>query len=162
MVPHYGRPPRAVHYMNLAREHARRSTCYRLAVGCLLANGKQIVSLGYNGPKSGEPHCTGKNCPGTHGCQRAVHAEDNAIRLATQSGDWSEGLDAFLTHSPCPNCLQLLMQFQVKRLFFETEFRTVDHLALLRQTNPVYQVTSSGYITNYFTKELVDPEALYD
>lgn len=73
-----------------------------------------------------------------------------------------DGLDAFLTHSPCDRCTPMLLSYGVTRIFFETEFRTVDHLEALRQTNPVYQVTSSGYVTDYFTKELVDPEGLYD
>jgi len=52
------RPPIEVTMMNVAYEMARRTTCLRRAVGCVLTNKhNHILSTGYNGVAKGEAHC---------------------------------------------------------------------------------------------------------
>lgn len=44
--------------MNLAKEAARRTTCIRRGVGCVLADERgRVLSIGYNGVAAGMPHC---------------------------------------------------------------------------------------------------------
>jgi len=88
--------------MELAAVTARRSTCLRRAVGCVLLNPRgHVLATGYNGVAVGLPHCNeamelvvrGKAeliyphaCPGAgalsgtnlDSCE-AVHAEQNAL-----------------------------------------------------------------------------------
>ena len=46
------------YFMDLALNVATRSTCDRAFVGCVLVNSdNRIVSTGYNGAISGNPHC---------------------------------------------------------------------------------------------------------
>ena len=58
------RPTREAWAMALAVETAKRATCLRRAVGCVLLSGRgHVLSTGYNGVASGQPHCneaTGK------------------------------------------------------------------------------------------------------
>lgn len=158
------RIPRAVHFMNLAAEHAKRSTCFRLNVGCLISHGKDIVALAHNGPPSGEPHCFGSECAGAAtGCTRAVHAEMNAIgsRNLMEYPSWS--LDIFITHSPCRQCTERMIQLTVfRRVFYQTEFRDPVGLNLLHSKDiGVYKITPAGYVTKFPTLELVDPAGFY-
>ena len=44
--------------MELAQVTAKRSTCLRRAVGCVLVNARgHVLSTGYNGVAAGVPHC---------------------------------------------------------------------------------------------------------
>lgn len=164
-MEHSNRPSRAVHLMNLAVEHAKRSTCFRLNVGCLVTSDKDIVALTYNGPPRGEPHCSGHACPGAMtGCNRSDHAEQNALRRITSP---AKALDMFITHSPCPKCAGLIQLTQASfkcrlRVFYQTEFREATPLDYLVSRNiEVYKITPAGYITKFPNNVLIDPASLY-
>ncbi len=149
--------------MNLAVEHAKRSACFRLNVGCLIASGKDIVGLTHNGPPRGEPHCTGHLCPGaTTSCVNSRHAEENGLEFLSYP---PRTLDLFVTHSPCKRCMTLILTKgggMVKRVFFQTEFRESGHLMeMVNQHIDVYKITPAGYITTFPHGILVDPETLY-
>ncbi len=45
-------------FMNMAFEVAKRSTCARIKVGCVLVKDKRVVSMGYNGSAPGAMHCS--------------------------------------------------------------------------------------------------------
>lgn len=52
------RPTRDQWAMSLVHETARRSTCCRRNVGCVILNGRgHVISTGYNGVAAGLPHC---------------------------------------------------------------------------------------------------------
>lgn len=52
------RPSKATTWLKVARIIAEQSTCLRRAVGCVLVNeGGHVLSTGWNGVASGEPHC---------------------------------------------------------------------------------------------------------
>lgn len=157
------RTPRAVHFMNLAVEHAKRSTCFRLNVGCLIAHNKDIIALTHNGPPRGSPHCAGAACEGaSSGCTRSTHAEINALdSLSEGMRMWS--FDVFVTHSPCVECIsQLDRAGCFRRVFFQTEFRDTSRLEwLASRDTEVYKITPSGYITKFPTLQLIDPASLY-
>ena len=72
-------------FMMMAEAAARRSTCRRLNVGAILTYQNNVVSIGYNGPPPGEPHCYGGDC-GVPMCTRSIHAEFNAIVRAADAG----------------------------------------------------------------------------
>ena len=77
------RPDWDLYFIRIAREVASRSTCPRAAVGAVITRNNGIIATGYNGAPELMPHCTDEGCVivDDH-CQRAVHAEINAIKLA--------------------------------------------------------------------------------
>jgi len=102
------------YFMQLAYVAAKRSTCARRQVGCVLTDvdGK-VLAIGYNGSPSGWPHCIDTPCPGAKYksgegldfCE-AIHAEQNAV---SQCKDLSEVFACHVTTSPCMNCAKLLV-----------------------------------------------------
>lgn len=129
--------------MELATVAAKRTTCIRRGVGCVLADSRgRVLSIGYNGVASGQPHCNepqdrssgslnslinltvGANngfpsaCKGHHlpagqdSCE-AVHAEQNALLQCRNP----QKIDtAYITLSPCKPCLKLLLNTSCKRI----------------------------------------------
>jgi dCMP deaminase len=52
------RPSRDEVYLNVAADIAKRSTCFRRSVGCVLTDQEGVIlSTGYNGVAAGRPHC---------------------------------------------------------------------------------------------------------
>lgn len=86
------RPDWDLYFIRIAMEVASRSTCPRAAVGAVIVRDNRILATGYNGAIADEPHCTDVGCimEGDH-CQRAVHAETNAITQAARHGVSLEG-----------------------------------------------------------------------
>lgn len=149
------RPTRPQIFMEIAHVIAKRSTCYRLNVGAVITSYDRIISCGYNGVPSGESHCSGNDCPGKNGCNITIHAEENAIEHLPR------GViphDLYVTHSPCPECISKIREVKIRRVFFSTPYRIIDHLDSLKNTlTQVYQITPAGYIVDWFTKDLVSP-----
>lgn len=108
---------------------AARSTCLRGHVGALVVVEHRIVSTGYNGSPSGAPHCLEVGClPVVNhmlttdelaleswGCQRAIHAELNAILWAARYGIKLEGGHMYCTYSPCKTCAEAIVQAGIKQ-----------------------------------------------
>lgn len=75
------------YFLQIAKVVASRSTCPRASVGAVIVRDNRILSTGYNGAASGEPHCTEVGCLVENGhCQRAIHAETNAVAQAAKYG----------------------------------------------------------------------------
>lgn len=144
-------------YMEIAHTAAKRATCLRLNVGAVLVKDRDLVSIGYNGPPSGEVHCSGHACEGwTSGCKRSIHAERNAmLRSKGQTG-----MDLYVTHSPCPVCYDALWSGgRVKRIFFGTPFRETDHLVNPLFDCEIYRILPSGHLIEWSSGRIVDVEA---
>ena len=153
------RTTRSSMFIEIARVVSRRATCQRLSVGAVLVKGRSIVSIGYNGAPAGSPHCSGNDCPGRFSCHETIHAEINALYHLP---DGVTGpLDLYVTDSPCAQCYQDIMQDnRIKRIFFETPYRQTTHLDTIPEgweAPEIYRITPSGYVTNWRTKELVEP-----
>lgn len=141
------RPSRDETWLNVAREIARRSTCLRRAVGCVLVDARgHVLSTGHNGVAAGRPHCnegvrhydgrdevTGEwlwkypnACAGAAApsgarlddCE-AVHAEANAL---LQCRDPFEIDVCYVTVSPCVPCAKLLLNTSCARVVFLEEY----------------------------------------
>jgi dCMP deaminase len=148
-------------FMEIAHTVAKRSTCMRLSVGCVLVSNKNIVAIGYNGPPEGEPHCTGRNCsaPG-QGCSRSVHAEINAFKKLEHRMLFDPleppPIDVYTTDSPCPHCFKLITepQWNVVNIYFTTLYRINSHL--MHPSINIYQITTSGYTIDHQSGELLE------
>lgn len=125
--------------MDIAKITARRTSCCRRAVGCVLTNSRgHLLSTGYNGVAAGMPHCneivvtnTGESttpysCPGAHspsgtnldGCH-ALHAEQNAL---LQCRDVYQIETAYVTTAPCMTCTKLLLNTSCKEIMYIDDY----------------------------------------
>lgn len=116
--------------IQLATYTAKRSTCRRRSVGCLLLNEKgHIIATGYNGTPMKFNHCVDSpQCPsafaesGTSldGCY-AVHAEQNALLQCKDVWDIDT---AYVTAAPCITCTKLLLNTSCNRIVFLEDYPT--------------------------------------
>lgn len=121
------RPSRDSTGLSLAAIWARRGTCARRQVGCVLFDkrGVQLAS-GYNGAAPQQPHCTDTPCkgiglPSGQGLElcEAIHAEQNAL---LQCADISQIETCYVTHSPCVHCVKMLLRSSTKRIVFTERY----------------------------------------
>ena len=117
------RPTRDEVYMEVCYSVAKRSTCRRRQVGCVLVDTRGLVlAVGYNGVATGRPHCIDTACPGAgypHGqgldkCE-ALHAEANAL---LQCANTQAIHTAYCTAFPCAHCLKLLSNTSCKKIVY--------------------------------------------
>lgn len=143
------RPTMNATLMDVARLMARRSTCTRAQVGCVVALDGRVLTTGYNGAPSGLPHCDhtcrclpsdahhvgvdGELCLENRsaGCTVAVHAEANAIAFAAKNGIALLGSTIYTTLSPCVPCAQLIINAGVRHFVCEALYRDQRGLELL-------------------------------
>jgi len=121
------RPTRDETGLALALVWAKRGTCARRRVGCVLfdADGYQLAA-GYNGPAADEPHCVDRPCPGAslpsgtglEACQ-ALHAEWNALQRCP---DVRLIHTCYVTSSPCVTCTKMLMNTGCHRIVFAERY----------------------------------------
>ena len=118
--------------IDLARHFARRATCPRASVGCVLVRGKHVIASGYNGAPAGLPHCTEHGCAMVDGhCTRAVHAEANAIAQAARYGNAIDGAWAYCTHTPCSTCAKLLLSAGIAGVIIAQDYGDGDGVRTL-------------------------------
>jgi len=144
-------------FMMMAEVAAMRSTCRRLAVGAVLVDkDHNFISMGYNGPPSGEPHCTGNDC-GNPFCTRSDHAEANAIERGNPDA-WHNlrSCTLYVTASPCEHCWEKIVNTKsIGRVVFKNEYRISGHLKGTSCGIQVEKITASGYVTDFITGRLV-------
>lgn len=142
-------------FMEIAKVVAKRSTCARLNVGAVITVNNRIVSIGYNGPKSGESHCSPEcaSAAAAAGCSRSIHAEINAMLFVPASERASPKV-MYVTDSPCQACCIRIADpmFNLEALYYANPFRET---SLLERIPKVYRITPSGYITDHHTSLLI-------
>jgi dCMP deaminase len=115
-------------YMQLATSLANRSTCKRLAVGCVISSEdyRQIYGVGYNGGASGlHDECTAEE--GKCGC---AHGEVNSAINCSAPRQVSKLV--FVTTAPCLMCSKILVNLGgVKKVYYNQDYRNNDGLKLL-------------------------------
>lgn len=99
------------YYLGIAKEVARRSTCFRRSIGAIIIRDDQIISTGYVGAprktKDSFEHggCLRDKLKIPHGQRyelcRSVHAEQNAIINAARAGVSLLGGDMYIFGSVC-------------------------------------------------------------
>ena len=130
------------YYLNIAKEVARRSTCFRRSIGAIIVRNDQIISTGYVGAprktKDSFQHgfCLRDKLNIPHGQRyelcRSVHAEQNAIINAARAGVSLLGGDMFIYGEdyktkkqinafPCFICKKMIINCGLKRVISSTE-----------------------------------------
>jgi len=108
----------------------------------VLVRDRRILTTGYNGSPHGVAHCTQAGCilVNDH-CQRATHAEANAVVQGALHGVNLSGSTAYCTHQPCVNCTKLFISAGVRRLVYAAPYEDRAAQALLREAG----VTAEAY-----------------
>lgn len=130
------------YYLGIAKEVARRSTCFRRSLGAIIIRDDQIISTGYTGAprktKSSFDHgfCLRNKLNIPHGQRyelcRSVHAEQNAIINAARAGVSLLGGDMYIYGSlyekgtpinafPCFICKKMIINSSLNRIICSTE-----------------------------------------
>ena len=126
------------YFMEITQLVAQRSTCDRAFVGCVLVNSDhRIVSTGYNGTASGNPHCidVGHRMRDGH-CIATIHAEMNALLYCAKEGIPAKGSICYVTHFPCLNCTKALIQAGISAIYYHEAYRVGDYaLEILERNN---------------------------
>jgi dCMP deaminase len=121
-------------FLEVAKLFSFRGTCNRGNVGAVLVKDNRIVSTGYTGSPAGKPHCTQAGCiidPDSGGCLRTLHAESNAIAQAAKIGISTSGCTVYTTVSPCLSCAKLMVQSDIKKLYYIKEYRDTSGIEYL-------------------------------
>ncbi|MCF6464608.1 deoxycytidylate deaminase [Clostridium sp. Cult2] len=130
------------YFMQIAEIVATRSTCDRAEVGCLIVNDdNRIVSTGYNGSISGNPHCddVGHTIRDGH-CIATIHAEMNALLYCAKEGIPVKECKVYVTHFPCLNCTKALIQAGIKKIYYKNSYRIDDYaIELLEKNNVTFE-----------------------
>lgn len=106
---------------------AKRSSCIKSKVGCVLVKDGRVISSGYNGTLPKFAHCAKpEDCPrwnvesGTHyeigDCQ---HAENNAILQAAKNGISTEGAELYVSKGCCRMCARNIISAGIRRVVYE-------------------------------------------
>lgn len=124
------RPSEEFVYLSIAGLWALRSTCSsKIAVGAVLVSPDgRVIASGYNGSPIGQPHCDDDGCitDELNHCVRAIHAEANAIIQCARHGVSCVGATAYVTHEPCNNCYNLMVQAGIVRIVYVIPYRGDD------------------------------------
>lgn len=110
-------------YISIAELIAKRSTCGRLNVGCVITREGRIIASGYNGPTKNSEHCNDSICNTEDTCKRSIHAEANAIAHAARFGISLQGTVIYCTHLPCLKCSELIVQSGITEVIYLDDFR---------------------------------------
>jgi dCMP deaminase len=121
------RPTKHEWFMEVARVTAKRSTCVRRNVGCVIVDKEgYILSTGYNGVPKNFIHCIDKACNGSKSKSgfnldacKALHAEQNAIARLKEPFN-AEVL--YVTTSPCIACTKLILATSIKTIIYDVEY----------------------------------------
>lgn len=114
------RPSWDVYFLGLAKSVSKRASCPRRSHGCVLVNpNKTIISCGYNGSAPGCKTCLEVGCSLLHNhCNRAEHAERNALYRAAMEGLSVVGSTAYITGEPCHQCLRALLCAGIQKIVY--------------------------------------------
>ena len=117
-------------FMKIALTVEERTACIFHKAGSVFVDDKhKIVSIGYNGPATGDLHCNEVGCAKVHGdpvtgeikrC-RGVHSEINAIM---NSGDPKRlyGSTLYISLFPCYDCMKALANVGIKKVIYFSEY----------------------------------------
>jgi dCMP deaminase len=122
-------------YMEMAETWARRSKANRSQVGAIIVRDRQIISDGYNGMPTGSSNevCEYYDGDILKTYPEVLHAESNALmKISRNGGNGASGASLYVTLSPCPECAKLIIQAQIKRVVYRTDYRLTEGIDLLR------------------------------
>jgi len=115
------RIPRHNYLMELAHITAKRGTCFKKQVGCVIAHDGVVISMGYNSSHPKTKHCDEVGClDDGHGhCKRCLHAEVAAVVNLVKNNTVLTGpIQAYVTLGPCSDCYKLLAAIGCDTIYY--------------------------------------------
>lgn len=111
--------------LELAHVWAKRGTCAKRKVGCVIVDKLgHVISSGYNGQPRGMTHCTEENpCPAFDNADLscvAIHAEINAL---IRCPDIEKAYAIYITTAPCDKCRLAIQNTVIEKIFYYDENR---------------------------------------
>lgn len=119
------RPTWEEYFKEIVISTAKRSSCNRLHVGCILVKDNRIISQGYNGFLTNHPHVS--VIIDDHEIS-TIHAEQNAIIDCAKRGVECNDAIAYITHFPCINCLKILVQAGIQKIYYINDYKNNNDL----------------------------------
>ena len=114
------RPSWDEYFKEIVQVTAKRSSCKRLNVGCVLVKDNRIIAQGYNGFLPGCPH---ESIVRDNHEQATVHAEQNTIADCAKRTVSCMDSTAFITHYPCLNCCKIILASGIKKIKYINDYK---------------------------------------
>ena len=112
-----------VYFMKMADFASTRATCDRKHCGTVITKNNRVISTGYNGSDSGQPHCDDVgHFIVNNSCKRTIHAEINAIKDAHTKLSNLEGCILYTNTYPCIACFWAIVKAGIKEIYFKDEY----------------------------------------
>jgi len=108
-----------LYFKEICQIAAKRSSCNRLRVGCILVKENRIISQGYNGFLPGFPH---ESIIKDGHEVATIHAEQNTIIDCARRGVSCYNSEAYITHYPCLICTKLLLASGIKKIYYINDY----------------------------------------
>lgn len=111
------RPTWDDYFLSIAWAVSLRASCPRASVGAVIVSAdNRILTTGYNGAPAGAPHCLDVGCDVVDDhCQRALHAEVNAVAWAARHGISLRDSRIYVYgRGVCRECAKVLMATGVR------------------------------------------------
>lgn len=122
-------------FFEIAKVVAKRSKDPHTKVGAVLVKDGHVLGIGYNGEPREFSYDFNWNSDEKY--DFVIHAELNAIANACAIGANVVGADIYLTLSPCHECMKLLIQHKIKRVFYLEEYRDFEKTKLMAEHSNV-------------------------
>lgn len=122
------RPSFENYFLEIAKLVSTRATCGRAHHGAVAVQDRRIIATAYNGSPSKMGHCDDVGCliVGGH-CIRTAHCEENLINQAVKYNIDLRGAVVYITGTPCPVCLRLLLKYGIKEIVAAQPYRVDDY-----------------------------------
>ena len=119
--------------MNMARAIAKKATCPKKQVGCVIADYQNnVISYGYNQVPYKMRSCIDKPCSKNLNNCHAVHAEAMALIQCCQINAVHT---IYVTLSPCFECAKLICSTACQKVIYLEDYKKSDGIELLRKNN---------------------------
>ena len=128
------RPSWDDYFKEIVQVTAKRSSCNRLHVGCILVKDNRIISQGYNGFLPGCPH---ESIVRNNHEQSTIHAEQNAITDCAKRGVSCNNSTAYITHYPCINCMKILCASGITNIKYINDYKNDKNVEKLSELSKV-------------------------
>jgi len=164
------RPSKDQYYLNIAKQVAERSTCFRAKGGSIIVKDDQIVSTGYIGAPRGTKDCFERgNCLRDelkipHGQRyelcRSVHAEANALINAARAGVSLLGGSMYLhTRDREGATIDAFPCFFCKRMIINAGLKKVVCSSKEDKESRIFNV--EDWVKEWQEKDIIDDEHRY-
>lgn len=164
------RPKREQYYLNIAKEIATRSTCYRANIGAIIVRDDQIIATGYVGAPRETRDCFSHgfclrdklNIPSGQRYEmcRSVHAEQNAIINAARAGVSLFGGDMYIwgKRMPSGELINAFPCFICKKMIINAGIRKV---IVMTKTGEMKIFHVEDWVTDWQNGDIIDDKEQY-